>query len=76
MRTNVLLPDKVFEAAERFAKEKGLTRDDVYTLALESFLKTQAADPLTEAINRVADHTDTRLDPVLKSLQNATLERH
>lgn len=33
-------------------------------------------DPLTEAINQVADHNDTRLDPHLALIQRATLKRH
>jgi hypothetical protein len=33
-------------------------------------------DPLTEAINQVADQVDTRLEPGLKRLRDATLERH
>jgi hypothetical protein len=76
MKTAVSLPNEVFEAAERFAKERGLTRSAVYAQALESFLETNQIDPLTEAINRVADRVDTRLDSGLKRLQGATLERH
>jgi hypothetical protein len=76
MKTAVSLPNEVFEAAERFAKERGLTRSAVYAKALEMFLETNQIDPLTEAINRVADRVDTRLDSGLKRLQRATLERH
>ena len=75
MKTDVLLPDEVFEAAEHFAKERGLTRGDLYTQALEAFLQSNEIDPLTEAINRVADRVDTCLDPALKRLQDATFER-
>ena len=39
MKTAVSLPNEVFEAAERFAKERGLTRSAVYTQALEVFLE-------------------------------------
>jgi hypothetical protein len=76
MKTAVSLPNEVFEAAERFAKERGLTRSAVYAQALEVFLETNQIDPLTEAINRVADQVDTRLDSGLKRIQGATLERH
>lgn len=76
MKTAVSLPDEVFQAAERLARERGLTRSALYTQALEVFLKNNEIDPLTEAINRVADRVDTRLEPGLKRLRNATLERH
>jgi predicted DNA-binding protein len=74
MKTAVSLPDEIFESAERLATQRGLTRSALYAQALEAFLKANEIDPLTEAINRVADEVDTRLDPVLKRLQNASLE--
>jgi hypothetical protein len=76
MKTEVLVPDEVFLAAERFAQERGLSRNDVFTQALEAFLERQGVDPLTEAINQVADRVDTGLDPELERLQTSTLERH
>ncbi len=76
MKTEVLVPDEVFVAAERFAQERGLTRNDLFTQALEAFLETHDIDPLTEAINRVADRVDTRLDTELERLQTITLKRH
>jgi hypothetical protein len=76
VKTAVSLPDEVFQAAERLARERGLTRSSLYAQALEAFLEANEIDPLTEAINRVADRVDTRLEPGLKRLQEATLERH
>ena len=76
MKTAVSLPDEIFESAERLATQRGLTRSALYAQALEAFLNANGIDPLTEAINRVADGVDTHLDPALKRLQNATLERH
>ena len=76
MKTAVSLPDEVFQAAERLARERGLTRSSLYAQALEAFLEANEIDPLTEAINQVADRVDTRLEPGLKRLQEATLERH
>lgn len=77
MKTAVSLPDEIFESAERLATQRGVTRSALYAQALEAFLNANEIDPLTEAINRVADHqVDTRLDPALKRLQNVTLERH
>jgi hypothetical protein len=44
--------------------------------SLEASLETNEIDPLTEAINRVVDCVDTRLDPGLKRLQETSLERN
>ena len=43
---------------------------------LKRLAHQEKIDPLTEAVNRVADQVDTRLGPRLKRLQDATLERH
>ena len=76
MKTAVSLPDTVFQAAERLARARGLTRSALYTQALEEFLEANQIDPLTEAINQVADQFDTRLDKGFGDVQAATLERH
>jgi hypothetical protein len=76
MKTAVSLPNEVFHAAERLAQARGLTRSALYTQALEGFLQANHVDPLTEAINRVVDRLDTRLEPDMQAFQNATLERH
>jgi hypothetical protein len=49
------------------------TRRDVL---LKRLAHQDEIDPLTEAVNRVADQVDTRLEPRLKRLRDATLERH
>ena len=49
--------------------------DEVFEAAEHPTLETNQIDPLTEAINLVADRVDTRLEPGLKQLQRATLER-
>jgi antitoxin HicB len=48
---------------------------EVFT-AEEVFLESNQIDSLTEAVNQVADQVDTRLEPGLKRLQDATLKRH
>jgi hypothetical protein len=42
----------------------------------EALLELNQIDPLTKAVNQVADQVDTRLEPGMKRLQDATLERH
>jgi hypothetical protein len=57
------------ESREQIARGESLTAEEV-------FLESNQIDPLTEAINQVADQVDTRLEPGLKRLRDATLERH
>lgn len=57
------------ESHEQTTRGESLTADEVS-------IELNQIDPLTEAINRVADQVDTRLEPGLKRLRDATLERH
>lgn len=57
MKTNVLLPNKLFEAAETFAREHRLSRSERYARALLLFLQAQRYEGITAAI----DAADTSL---------------
>jgi hypothetical protein len=52
-----------------------IARREVF-IAGEVFLESNQFDPLVEAINQVAGQVDTRLEPGLKRLRDATLERN
>jgi hypothetical protein len=64
----VVLKRLLDESREQIARGESLTAEEV-------FLESNQIDPLTEAINQVADQVDTRLESGLKRLQNATLKR-
>jgi hypothetical protein len=65
----VTLKRLLHESREQIARGEVLTAQEV-------LLESNQIDPLTEAVNRVADQVDTRLEPGLKRLRDATLERH
>jgi antitoxin HicB len=65
----VALKRVISESREQIARAELLEAEEV-------FLDSHQIDPLTEVINRVADQVDTRLEPGLKRLQDATLERN
>jgi hypothetical protein len=72
------LLEQILHDLEKLSNEE---LDRVITHALKLRVSRNAAhqdktDPLTEVINRIADQVDTRLEPGLKRLQDATLERH
>lgn len=75
MRTAVSLPDSLFEAADEFAKRLGMTRSELYTIAIEEYLKAHRDERITEALNRIYAEEPTGLDPVLAAIQAASLPR-
>lgn len=58
VKTAVSLPDELFDDAERLADQLGLSRSELYARALNSFLETQEDDPVTTALDALADEVD------------------
>jgi metal-responsive CopG/Arc/MetJ family transcriptional regulator len=52
MKTAISLPDDEFEAAERFAQQRGMSRSALFRTAVAEYLRREHADPQTNAINQ------------------------
>ncbi|PRY63337.1 hypothetical protein BCF74_102170 [Knoellia remsis] len=55
MKTAVSIPDDVFREADHVAERHGWTRSQLYTHAIRSFLSEQEDDPVTAALDALAD---------------------
>ncbi len=55
MKTAVSIPDDVFREADRAAERLGWSRSQLYTQAIRGFLEEQGEDPVTAALNLLAD---------------------
>jgi metal-responsive CopG/Arc/MetJ family transcriptional regulator len=66
MKTAISLPDDLFRAAERHARRAGKSRSELYAQALSEYL---------EAMNRVIDRLDRRVDPFVAAAARKVLER-
>jgi predicted transcriptional regulator len=49
MKTAISIPDEVFRRAERFAKQRKLSRSQLYTAALVRMLEAEPKDDITLA---------------------------
>ena len=67
MKTQVTLPDDVFEKAERLAKQRNVDRDELYAEALRHYVARHDADGVTYAMNRVVDELCGDVDPFLQA---------
>ena len=58
MKTTISIPDKVFRRAERLAKQRKVSRSQLYTSALVQMLEAEPKDQLTRAYDSAfADDT-------------------
>ena len=75
MKTAISIPDEVFESAEKFAKQTGVSRSELYVTALRSFLEEHRSDRVTEKFNEVYGKEDSKADPVFQKMQLRTLRK-
>jgi len=75
MKTAVSIPDAVFRTADRFARQRKLSRSALFTQALEDFLALRRSDDVTERLNRVYTASDSTLNQALRILQSRSIPK-
>ncbi|MGB8932599.1 MAG: ribbon-helix-helix protein, CopG family [Anaeromyxobacteraceae bacterium] len=75
MKTAVSLPDEVFEDAERLARRLKMSRSAFFAEAVAEYVARHEPEGITEALNRIADDVDTRLEPLAAASARRTLLR-
>lgn len=63
MKTAISIPDDVFRRAERLAKQRKLSRSELYTAALVRMLEAEPKEDVTRAYDSAFD--DGERDPVV-----------
>ncbi|NEQ99095.1 MAG: ribbon-helix-helix domain-containing protein [Cyanothece sp. SIO2G6] len=73
MKTAISLPDSVFEQAETLAQQLGVSRSELYTKALQAYLKEYNREQTLLELNQVYDTESSKLDPVMARMQLTSL---
>ena len=73
MKTAVSIPDKVFRKAEALAKSLEISRSELYTSAIATFVAEHDEAGVTERLNEVYPQQSSALDPVIEQLQILSL---
>ncbi|NJL03008.1 MAG: hypothetical protein HC910_21470 [Spirulinaceae cyanobacterium SM2_1_0] len=73
MKTAISLPDPVFEQAEALAQQLGMSRSELYTKALQAYLKRHNRDQILLKLNQVYSTESFELDPVMARMQFMSL---
>ena len=69
MKTDISIPDDVFDAAERTAKALGWSRSQLYTTAISDFIARHSGE-VTQRLNAVhCGGSSSRLDDELAAMQ-------
>jgi predicted transcriptional regulator len=77
MKTAISIPDSLFQAAERLAKQLGVSRSRLFQIAVSPFLEEHRQDRVTEALDGIygPGGEKAEVDAVLKHLQGASIAR-
>jgi len=75
MKTAISIPDQTFKAGEALANRLGLSRSELYTRALQTFIAAHNKQHITDALDLVYDKHPSSLDSVVVQLQTASLPR-
>ncbi|MEO1057492.1 MAG: ChpI protein [Actinomycetota bacterium] len=69
MKTAVSIPDPIFEAADRVARRRRISRSELYALALTRLLEAEESQSVTERLDHVYGDRPSELDTGLAALQ-------
>ena len=75
MKTAISIPDRLFAAADQYAKNHGFSRSKLYAKAMEQYLDQHPADYITSELNKIYQNDNSKLDPVTSSLQSHSIEQ-
>ncbi len=75
MKTAISIPDPLFQSADSLAERLGLSRSELYVMAIKQYLAEHQRDNVTEALNKVYGKIDSKLGKEISALQMATLKR-
>jgi metal-responsive CopG/Arc/MetJ family transcriptional regulator len=77
MKTAVSIPDRIFEEAERLAKQRGLSRSELYAQAVAEYVKDQRHAGVREQLDAIYEAAPdaSALDPLIERIQTASLPK-
>ena len=75
MKTAISIPDKLFVAADQYAKNHGYSRSNLYAKAISQFLEQHPADHITNQLNKVYKAKNSKLNSTVSSLQFYSMEK-
>jgi metal-responsive CopG/Arc/MetJ family transcriptional regulator len=73
MKVAISVPDPTFQAAERVSKRLGMSRSQLYSRAVEAFVKKHRGVEVRQALEEVYAAEPATLDPMIERLQAEAL---
>jgi len=75
MKTDISIPDQIFNAAEELARRLECSRSELYARALSEFVRRHSHEGVTKALNELYGREDARPDEELLAMQKLSIGR-
>ena len=73
MKVAVSVPDPIFEAAERLAKQRSVPRSQIFAEALAAYVESRGSEAVTSKLNEVYGRETSALDNDLAQAQRDSI---
>ena len=73
MKVAVSVPEKIYEAAERLAKQRCVPRSQIFAEALSAYVESRSAEAITSKLNEVYGQEASSIDAGLAQAQHESL---
>lgn len=73
MKVAISVPDSVFDAAERLAKQRAVPRSRLFTEALEEYVSRHGSEAVTERLNAVYAKEHSAVEDAMARAQHGTI---
>ena len=75
MKTAISIPDKLFKAADQYAKSHGFSRSHVFAKAIAQFLEQHPSDHITKQLNEIYSEESAKLNETISTIQFNSIEK-
>ncbi len=69
MKVAVSVPDNIFEAADRLAKQRSVPRSQIFSEALAAYIESRGSEAVTSKLNEIYGKQPILVDPGLAQAQ-------
>jgi len=74
MKVAVSIPDPIFEAAEKLAKQRHMPRSQLFAEALEAYLAARDTQAITASLNEIYSKESSALEEGLQQAQYDSID--
>ncbi|MCP4108548.1 MAG: hypothetical protein GY749_23875 [Desulfobacteraceae bacterium] len=75
MKTNLFIPDPLFESAKQLANELNISVNELSVAAIAAYIKLYRNNDITEQLNRVYETETSEIDPMIAEIQTVSISK-